>query len=159
MAKKILIVDNDFESSNGFKSKLEESGYAIINAKDGMTGIHCVHVENPDLIILKNLLPNNMNGCQFCSLLKRDIRYHEIPIIMISVCSYEDLKYSIAEPPDCILRKPIDFDNILNKIKELLTQSDTKKEELNRKLNEKDAKWIKEHYVPGLGSEKNYAKV
>jgi DNA-binding response OmpR family regulator len=158
MAKKILIIDNDFESSNGFKAKLEEYGYTIINAKDGVAGMHSVHIENPDLIILKHLLPNNMNGCQLCSLLKRDVRYHEIPIIMIFICSYEDLKYSIAEPPDCILRKPINFEDILNKIKELMTQSDIKKEELNRKLNEKDAKWIKEHYVPGLGSEKNYIK-
>jgi DNA-binding response OmpR family regulator len=159
MAKKILIIDNDFKSSNGFKTKLEESGYAIINAKDGVTGIHSVHIENPDLIILKYLLPNNMNGCQLCSLIKRDIRFHEIPVIMISVCSLEDLQYSIAEPPDCIIQNPFKFEDILIKIKELINQSDLKKQELNRKLNEKDAKWIKEHYVPGLGREKNYVKV
>ena len=103
MAIKILVIDNDFDSTNGFKTKLEESGYTVINAKNGVTGIHSVHIESPDLIILKYLLPNNMNGCQFCSLIKKDFRFHEIPIIMISVCPIEDLKYSIAEPPDCII--------------------------------------------------------
>jgi two-component system, OmpR family, alkaline phosphatase synthesis response regulator PhoP len=141
MAKKILIIDNDIESFDDVITKLEESGYNVIHAKDGMAGIHFVHNENPELIILTYLLPHNMNGCECCSLIKRDIRFHEIPIIMISVCSLKDVKNSIVEPPDCFIQKPCKYEDILIKIKELINQSELKKEELSKKLNDQDAQW------------------
>lgn len=141
MAKKILIIDNDIDSIDGVKTKLEESGYSVINVKDGVAGIHSVHSENPELIILTYLLPHNMNGCEFCSLIKRDIRFQEIPIIMISACSLKDVRNSIVEPPDCFIQKPFSYEDILIKIKELINQSDLKKQELARKLNDQGAQW------------------
>ena len=141
MAKKILIIDNDIDSINGVKTKLEESGYTVSNVKDGVAGIHSVHSENPELIILTYLLPHNMNGCELCSLIKRDIRFQEIPVIMISICSLKDVKSSIVEPPDCFIQKPCRYEDILIKIKELINQSELKKQELDRKLNDRDSQW------------------
>lgn len=39
--------------------------------------------EKPDLIILDLMLPK-MDGCKVCGLLKSDVRYNKIPIIMFT---------------------------------------------------------------------------
>jgi hypothetical protein len=60
---------------------------------------------------------------------------------MISVCSLKDVKNSIVEPPDCFIQKPCRYEDILIKIKELINQSELKKQELTRKLNDQDTQW------------------
>jgi hypothetical protein len=74
---------------------------------------------------------------------------------MVSMCYHEDIEDSPLEKPAFIFHKPFNNENLLTKIKELLDSSDPKKEEVRKRFIAQDAKWIKEHNIPGI-SEKAF---
>jgi|UniRef100_A0A7C6ECP2 DNA-binding response OmpR family regulator len=148
MAKKILIITNDLLPFNQLKESLEAIGYEIIMATDGITGLHKVNMETPDLIVIDYMLPQ-INGYGVCSLLKRDIRYRDLPVIMTTIFSNDHLGDG-KEKPDFIFHRPFNIEAMVAKIKELLAIADAKKEEAKKQLAEQAEKWLRQHYIPGL---------
>jgi DNA-binding response OmpR family regulator len=61
MAKKILIVDDDRELSDGIRAVLESKGYQVMQARDGQQGKQLVYQHNPDLVIL-DMMMQRMGG-------------------------------------------------------------------------------------------------
>lgn len=55
--KKILVVDDDMELSNGLRAVLESQGFRVIQARDGQQGKNLVYQEKPDLVILDMMMP------------------------------------------------------------------------------------------------------
>src|SRR5437016_5545281 len=55
--KKILIVDDDMELSDGLRVVLERLGYRVIQARDGQQGKQQVYQQRPDLVILDMMMP------------------------------------------------------------------------------------------------------
>src|SRR5436305_13596700 len=55
--KKILVVDDDQELSNGLRTLLEAQGYRVIQARDGQQGRNLVYQQRPDLVILDMMMP------------------------------------------------------------------------------------------------------
>ncbi len=150
MNKKILLIEENHKNGNLLKEKLEVIGYDFLLAENGIKGIHIIHNENPDLIIIDCQLPN-INGCEVCSLIKRDLRYKDIPIIMYSICKYHAIEDSDLEKPDFIFHTPYNIEDLINKTDELIKISEVKKEEERQKFVEKDVQWIKNNYVSGIG--------
>ena len=150
--KRVLLIENEVDAINQLQPILEQSGYQVIIATEGMAGLRKAYHEGPDLIILEKVLPH-FNGYQICALLRRDIRYSDTPVIMLSTCASDKLEDYDGGRPDFIFQKPLNTVDFLTKIEELLVKQEARKEELHQQMIEKDARWMKEHYVPGLGSE------
>src|SRR5438094_8788631 len=55
--KTILLVDDDYELSDGLRSVLEKQGYRVIQARDGQQGKQIIHQQRPDLVILDMMMP------------------------------------------------------------------------------------------------------
>ena len=55
--KKILIVDDDRELSDGLRAVLEAQGFRVLQARDGHQGKNLVYQERPDLVILDMMMP------------------------------------------------------------------------------------------------------
>jgi DNA-binding response OmpR family regulator len=55
--KKILVVDDDMELSDGLRAVLENQGFRVIQARDGQQGKNLVYQEKPDLVILDMMMP------------------------------------------------------------------------------------------------------
>jgi DNA-binding response OmpR family regulator len=55
--KKILIVDDDYELSDGLRAVLEAQGHRVLQARDGQQGKNLIYQENPDLVILDMMMP------------------------------------------------------------------------------------------------------
>lgn len=60
-----------------------QADYEVVIAYDGQEGLEKAKKEKPDLIILDLMLPK-MDGYKVCGLLKADIRYNKIPIIIFT---------------------------------------------------------------------------
>ena len=84
----ILVVDDNNNNTTLLKKRLEKNGNNVKTASDGIEAIKIIEKRNFDLILLDIIMPN-MNGYEVLELLKKDKRYHEIPIIMLS--SMDDL--------------------------------------------------------------------
>lgn len=120
MPKKILIVDDDKGLSHVLTSMLEADNYEVVKAYDGQEGLESAHREKPDLILLDLMLPK-MDGYKVCRLLKFDMKYKDIRIILCSARAEEsDKKMGEDVGADAYIVKPFKTAIILAKIKELL---------------------------------------
>jgi len=120
---KILAVDDDTMVLAVIKKRLEFAGYEVITAMEGLEGLKKARSENPDLIVLDLILPN-LNGYQICAMLKRDSKYRNIPIIMLTSRSQQaDIAEGMKAGADAYITKPYDPDEFIAKIQTLLTES------------------------------------
>lgn len=55
--KLILIVDDDYELSDGIRAVLETQGHKVIQARDGQQGQNLIYQQRPDLVILDMMMP------------------------------------------------------------------------------------------------------
>lgn len=83
MSKTILIVEDYPNAVEVLRTRLENAGYRVLVAFDGVEGLKMAREKKPDLIILDILLPK-MNGFKVSRLLKFDTKYRHIPIIMLT---------------------------------------------------------------------------
>ncbi len=120
--KRILVVEDEAELVKAMQIRLEQAGYEALVAYDGMEALDKARKEKPDLIILDLLLPK-MDGYRVCAMLKRDVRYMKIPIIMLTARAQEsDEKLGYECGADAFITKPFQHEAVLAKIKELLQE-------------------------------------
>ena len=74
MSKKILIVDDEEDIKETLEYSLKALGYEVITAQDGVEGLDMAREQNPDLIIVDDMMPN-MGGYKMAGLLKMDSRF------------------------------------------------------------------------------------
>jgi DNA-binding response OmpR family regulator len=55
--KTILVVDDDYELSDGLRTVLEKQGYRVLQARDGNQGKQIIYQQRPDLVILDMMMP------------------------------------------------------------------------------------------------------
>jgi DNA-binding response OmpR family regulator len=55
--KTILVVDDDFELSDGIRTVLEKHGHKVYQARDGQQGKSLIYQHRPDLVILDMMMP------------------------------------------------------------------------------------------------------
>lgn len=84
----ILVVDDNKNNTTLLKKRLQKIGNNVAIANDGIEALSRVKETKHDLILLDIIMPN-MNGYEVLEFLKKDKRYYEIPIIMLS--SMDDL--------------------------------------------------------------------
>ena len=113
--RKILIIEDEFTVGYLIKLNLEAEGYEVILALSGEEGLEKAKANSPDLITLDVLMPE-MDGFQVLGILKKDERLNSVPVIMISVVNEIRKKRGLEMGAADYLLKPIDFDNLLNRI-------------------------------------------
>ena len=120
--KKILFVDDEKDMVEVVASRLRASNYNVILAYDGQEALDKAHKEKPDLIILDLMLPK-MDGYWVCGLLKADVRYNKIPVIIFTARAHEsDKQMGQDVGADAYITKPFEPQELLTKIKELLKE-------------------------------------
>lgn len=111
----ILIVEDEPGIYNFLKEGLEEEGYHITIAVDGMQGLEKFSLSKPDLVLLDWMLPK-MHGIDVC----KELRKHdkETPILFLTA------KDTVKETIDGLragandyIKKPFSFEELLERIK------------------------------------------
>lgn len=122
MAKKrILVVDDEKQLVDMLKMRLEANNYEVIAAYDGMEALECSRKQKPDLIVLDLMLPK-LDGYQVCRMLKFDKATHKIPIVMLTALSQkEDREWGKKVNADVYITKPFNAEELLEKIKVLIS--------------------------------------
>lgn len=80
---KILIVDDMMFNIEILENILEDSGYTILKATNGIDAIEYVKNEDPDLVLL-DIMMSQMGGIEVCKIIKNDLKKHELPVIFIT---------------------------------------------------------------------------
>ena len=119
--KRILLVDDEPAVLMVARKRLEVAGFEVVVASDGQDGMEKARAEHPDLIILDLMLPK-LNGYEVCTMLKQDLRYKHIPIIIFSAKTQEKDQQMAKEcGADAYVPKPYKPDVLLGHITTLLT--------------------------------------
>jgi DNA-binding NtrC family response regulator len=103
--KKILLIDDDVSTLESLSTYLEELGFSVITATNGITGLEAAKNLNPDVII-SDIRMSGLNGIEFAYIMK-GLRY-DIPIILISSFDNKDNKF-IDKCSFGYVQKPIDI--------------------------------------------------
>ena len=121
MNKKILVVEDDPSASRLVGYALEQEGYRVITASDGLEGLTKAQNEHPDLIVLDVMLPG-LDGYDICQQLRQKPETAELPILMLSAkARQEDKDTGFKIGANDYLAKPADPSLIVAKVKALLT--------------------------------------
>lgn len=80
MPKTILVIEDEESIQNIIKAFLEDAGYTVKLAGDGLEGIRQFRKHSPDLVLLDLMLPK-IDGFSVCESLRRE---SQIPIIMLT---------------------------------------------------------------------------
>jgi len=128
MAKpRILIVDDDPDYVASTKIILEDDGYEVITAYDGDEGLEKAQEERPDLMIIDLMMRTMNEGFDLCRNIRKDSRFDDIPMVMISAARqvemYKDAQFApddIWFPIDRFIDKPVDKQELLTHIARLV---------------------------------------
>lgn len=128
----ILIIDDDPDMAEALRMPLEANGYAVAHAGSGRVGLNMVQELTPDLIILDVMMETTTEGFQVSLALRSPdadslyAAYSHIPILMLtSIHSTTPLRFGPDQnylPVDAFIDKPIDPDELLAKVGDLLSR-------------------------------------
>jgi adenylate cyclase len=105
---RILVVDDNTSNRDLLSRRLQRQGHTVFQAEDGACALVLIEKEVFDLILLDLMMPG-INGYDVLSLLKRDSRFRDIPVVMISALSELDSVVRCIEAgADDYLAKPIE---------------------------------------------------
>src|SRR5213596_4042925 len=116
--KLILIVDDDYELSDGIRAVLENLGHRVMQARDGQQGKQMVYQHRPDLMILDMMMPR-MGGYPVLEHFKG--KPDAPPVIMITANegSRHKMYAEILGVVDYI-RKPFAMERLLDAVHKVL---------------------------------------
>ncbi|HPF99979.1 MAG TPA: response regulator [Kiritimatiellia bacterium] len=121
--KRILIVDDDVNFVESNKDLLEASGYEVIFAHDGASGLEMAKKEKPDLMILDVMMATNTEGFEISRKIPETPELRKMPVIMVTGIRREmNLPFGF-EPDDTwlpvssLFEKPMDPEKLLEEIK------------------------------------------
>jgi DNA-binding response OmpR family regulator len=123
---KILIVDDDPDllAVTGFA--LQQAGFLVVKASDGVAALDAFNREQPDLAVLDINMPK-MNGFELAQKLRER---SQIPLLMLTVRSEEeDVVRALAIGADDYLSKPFSPRILLARVKALLRRIGMEAEE------------------------------
>ena len=118
---KILIVDDDESLSSIITTALEKEGFTTLSSKTGRDALNKAKSDNPDLILLDQVLPD-ISGNEVLKELKLDDQTKNIPVMMITNFSQEEfVDQAINEGAiDYVFKYKVEIADVVNKIKNAL---------------------------------------
>lgn len=119
----ILVVEDVPNVLELLEVTLRFKGYPVISARNGQEALEQVARQRPALIITDILMPK-MDGYALAHALRKDPRTRQIPLIFLSATyvTPEDKKFALSLGAVRFLEKPIDTEDFLLTIAEILTQ-------------------------------------
>jgi len=122
--KKILVVDDELDVVKYICSLLEDNGFETITAKDGKEGMEQAISQRPDLISLDVTMPNE-TGVRMLRNLSENDSTKNIPVILVTGVDFSFKQFieqrKQVAPPRAYFEKPIDKDEVLKEIRQILS--------------------------------------
>lgn len=117
---KILIIDDDPDALETMAAVLETRDYQVLMALSGAEGISKAVKEKPDLIMMDVMMPG-LDGFATCKMIKENEEIKDIPVILLTGKGLVgDMEKGFAAGAKDFMIKPIDWDTLFLKIKELI---------------------------------------
>ena len=80
---RVLVIDDSNTIRRSAEIFLKQGGYEVLLAEDGFDALSKVNDHEPDLIFCDILMPR-LDGYQTCAIIKRNVKFAGVPVIMLS---------------------------------------------------------------------------
>lgn len=80
---KVLVIDDSNTIRRSAEIFLRQGGHEVVLAEDGFDALAKVSDDQPHLIFCDILMPR-LDGYQTCAIIKRNPRFSNVPIVMLS---------------------------------------------------------------------------
>lgn len=121
---RILAVDDVADNLLLLKTILELEGYRVDTADSGTSALNQLRMSPPDLVLLDLMMPD-MSGYDVTRHIRKDEKIGSIPILLVT--AYADISASqrLGLGANGFIRKPIDVDELLDKVRQALMLDQT----------------------------------
>ncbi|MCX8069836.1 MAG: response regulator, partial [Thermodesulfovibrionales bacterium] len=99
----ILIVEDSITQAECLRYLLEDNGFSVTVASNGIEALEQVKIKKPTIIITDVLMPE-MNGFDFCRAIKDNQDTSDIPVILLT---------NLSDPDDVIRGLECGADNFI----------------------------------------------
>ena len=122
--KPILIIEDEKDIVDLIAYQLTQSGFSVISALDGPSGLERAKKERPSLIILDLMLPG-MDGKDVCRALKSTPLTQSIPILMLTAKTEEmDRVVGFELGADDYVTKPFSPRELVSRVRAVLRRTE-----------------------------------
>jgi two-component system phosphate regulon response regulator PhoB len=126
--KSILIIEDEKDIVDLITYHLQQSGYAVLKALDGISGLEQAKKKMPELIILDLMLPE-MDGKDVCRALKSNPTTQSIPVLILTAKAEEmDRVVGFELGADDYVTKPFSPRELVLRVKAILRRKETAQE-------------------------------
>ena len=91
-----LVVEDDEDIRRLLVDELEDKGYQVREAADGVIALQSVNEKRPDIIFVDVIMPL-MDGFNLISKLRENPETSEIPVVLVTVVNAADAKRKAAD--------------------------------------------------------------
>ncbi len=122
--KTLLIIEDNTELRAYIKSELENE-YSVLEASNGSDGLKIAMNKIPDMIITDVIMPE-MDGFEFCTRIRQDLKTSHIPILMLTAKAMtDDWVRGIDSGADVYLSKPFEMKVLRAQLKQMMVSRQT----------------------------------
>jgi DNA-binding response OmpR family regulator len=112
----ILIVDDTPDNLALLSDALDEVGYMVLVALDGLSALNRIQRRRPDLILLDAMMPG-LDGFETCQRIKADVATADIPVLfMTALTDSEHVVKGFAAGGIDYVTKPINTEEVLARV-------------------------------------------
>lgn len=121
MASKILLVDDDKDLCDLYKTTLSAEGFNIRVAQNGEEALSEIMKDKPDLVVLDIMMPK-IHGMDTLDILKATPETKDIKVLILSALSDQKMKNKAKEfqVVDYIVKSEVDMSTVINRIKDAI---------------------------------------
>lgn len=117
---RILVVDDLPDNYILLQTVLEGEGYQVDVADNGRVALEKIIENPPDLVLLDVMMPE-MNGFEVTQAIRQDPTLSSIPVLLVTGYGDPGTSDNFEAQVDGFIHKPIDFDQLLDQIRRVLT--------------------------------------
>jgi len=119
--QRVLVVDDDRRIVELLRLYLEQDGYWVLAAYDGLEALEMAREVRPDLILLDLMLPW-MEGLDVCRILKAET---EVPVVMLTAKTTDEDKLAGLETgADDYITKPFNPREVVARVWAVLRRTE-----------------------------------
>jgi DNA-binding response OmpR family regulator len=119
-ARQILIAEDSPTQAQHLRHILEQEGYRVTTAPNGVLALEAARRERPALIVSDVVMPE-MTGYELCRRIKQDPQLKDVPVVLVTTLSDpEDVIRGLECGADNFILKPYDTGRLLRRMELVL---------------------------------------
>ncbi|MBF0163793.1 MAG: response regulator [Magnetococcales bacterium] len=121
----VLIVDDEFLQRLPMRVALEQGGFRVVEAEDGMQAWELVQQERPDVVITDVVMPR-MDGFVLCETVRRQEKWRYLPIVLAtSLDDVISIEHAYQAGATDFITKPINWGLLGHRMRYILRAART----------------------------------